>query len=320
MFEVEPNLWLQFFAAPWLNGLMKAVSLFGQEGFYAAMVLLVGFGLRLRPMLGVMLALLLAGLGTHAIKNGVGLPRPVQVDARVLDKGEPNVQWLVRQGGAATAFGLPSGQAIVAARAVSKPDYGFVSGHVAAATAFCAGLLLMFPLLRRRGSIAACIAAWPALMAISRLYLGRHFLGDVVGGAILGLLAAVVAWLLWQRPATHRLALPALALIAAIAAWCSPLVDPTTTGQLLGLSLLAILATPAIWPAGASSTPAMRLLRILLVIAMYVLARLVAHALLRHADDNDFLLLPVAAGSTLFVLGGTLWLAQRFRLYPAPVA
>lgn len=114
MFEVEPNLWLQLFATPWLDWLMEAVSLLGQEWFYAAMVLAIAFGLRLRPMLGVMLALLLAGLGTHAIKDGVGLPRPVQVDARVLDKSEPNTQWLVRQGGASTAFGLPSEQAIVA--------------------------------------------------------------------------------------------------------------------------------------------------------------------------------------------------------------
>ena len=149
MFEVDPNLWLQSFATPWLTWLMQAVSLFGQAWFYAAMVLVLGFGLRLRPMLGVMLALLLAGLGTHAIKNGLGLPRPVQVDARVLDKGEANQQWLTARGSAQTAFGLPSEQAIAAARALPDPDFGFISGHVSAATAFCASLLLTFASLRR---------------------------------------------------------------------------------------------------------------------------------------------------------------------------
>ena len=72
------------------------------------MVLVAGFGLRLRPMLGVLLALLLTGLGTHAIKDGLGLPRPVRVDARVLDKGKTNRQWLTERGGAPSAFGLPS--------------------------------------------------------------------------------------------------------------------------------------------------------------------------------------------------------------------
>lgn len=85
------------------------------------MVLVAGFGLRLRPMLGVLLALLLTGLGTHAIKDGLGLPRPVRVDARVLDKGKTNRQWLTERGGAPSAFGLPSEQAIAAARALHDP-------------------------------------------------------------------------------------------------------------------------------------------------------------------------------------------------------
>ena len=105
-------------------------------------------------MLGVLLALLLTGLGTHAIKDGLGLPRPVRVDARVLDKGKTNRQWLTERGGAPSAFGLPSEQAIAAARALHNPDFGFTSGHVTAATAFCTSLLLVFTPLRRRCSIA----------------------------------------------------------------------------------------------------------------------------------------------------------------------
>lgn len=155
MFEVDPNLWLQSFAAPRLTWLMQAVSPLGQEWFYAAVVLMAGFGLRLRPMLGVMLALLLTGLGTHAIKDGLGLPRPVQVDARVLDKGETNTQWLTERGGAqahsACRRSRPSPP-----RALRDPDLVFTSGHVAAASAFCASLLLAFaPLRRRRGLVLA---------------------------------------------------------------------------------------------------------------------------------------------------------------------
>lgn len=316
MFEVDPNLWLQSFATPWLTWLMQAISLFGQEGFYAAAVLVLGFGLRLRPMLGVMLALLLTGLGTHAIKDGLGLPRPVQVDARVLDKGETNRQWLTERGGAQAAFGLPSEQAIAAARALRDPDFGFTSGHVAAATAFCASLLLMFaPLLRRRGIVVA-IALWPVLMACSRLYLGRHFLGDVLGGACLGLLGAGIAWWLWRRPQAHRMVLPALALLAGIASCWLPLVDLGSAGQLLGLALLSALFARIGWPDDAPATFAMRLGRVALAFAVYLLGRFGSHVLLQYFGDGDAFRLSLTAASTLFVLGATVWLAWRLRLYP----
>lgn len=317
MFEVAPNLWLQSFATPWLTWLMQAVSLLGQEGIYAAAVLVLGFGLRLRPMLGVMLALLLTGLGTHAIKDGLGLPRPVQVDARVLDKGETNRQWLAERGGAQTAFGLPSEQAIAAARALHDPDFGFTSGHVAAATAFCASLLLAFAPLRRRRGLAVAIALWPVLMAWSRLYLGRHFLGDVLGGACLGLLCAGATWWLWRRPRAHRFVLP-LALLAGIASCWTPLIDPGTAGQLLGLALLAALPGHTSWPDDAPATPAMRLGRVALAFALYLLGRAGSHTLFQHFGDGGALRLSLAAAMTLFVLGGTVWLARRLRLYPAP--
>lgn len=316
MFEIDPNLWLQSFATPWLTWLMQAVSLLGQEWFYAAVVLVAGFGLRLRPMLGVLLALLLTGLGTHAIKDGLGLPRPVQVDARVLDKGEPNRQWLVEHGGAVEAFGLPTADAIAAARALRDPDFGFTSGHVAAATAFCASLLLVFAPLRRRRGIALAIALWPVLMACSRLYLGRHFLGDVLGGACLGLLGAGVAWWLWRRPLAYRIVLP-LALLAGIASCWMPLVDPGTAGQLLGLALLTTLLARTGWPDDAPATFAMRSGRVALAFAIYLLGEFGSQALLHRFGDGDLFRLSLAAVMTLFVLGATVWLARRLRLYPA---
>lgn len=319
MFEVAPNLWLQSFATPWLTWLMEAVSLFGQDWFYAVAVLVAGFSLRLRPMLGVMLALLLTGLGTHAIKDGLGLPRPVQVDARVLDKGETNRQWLTERGGAQAAFDLPSEQAIAAARALHDPDFGFTSGHVAAAAAFCASLLLVFAPLRRRRGIALAIALWPVLMACSRLYLGRHFLGDVLGGAGLGLLGAIAAWWLWRHPLGHRVVLP-LALLVGIASCWVPLIDLGTAGQLLGLALLAALLAHTGWPDDAPATPVMRLGRVALAFAVYLLGKTGSQALLHHFGDGDVLRLSLTAATTLFMLGGSVWLARRLRLYPSPAA
>ena len=75
MFETDFNLWLQAFASPWLTALMETVSFLGYEWFYIAATIFAAFALRLRPMLGVMLALLLAGVGTYAAKDGLQLPR-----------------------------------------------------------------------------------------------------------------------------------------------------------------------------------------------------------------------------------------------------
>jgi membrane-associated phospholipid phosphatase len=319
MFEVDPNLWLQSFATPWLTWLMQVVSQLGLEWFYAAAVLAIGFGLRLRPMLGVMLALLLASLATHAMKQEFGLPRPVQVDARVLHKGEANTRWLVRHGGAESAFALPAPDAIVAARAVPEPDFGFISGHTAAATAFCASLLLAFAGLRRRKAAFAFFAAWPVLMALSRMYLGRHFLGDVLGGACAGLLAAAVAWWAWRLRDRRTWLLPALAVLACIASWWIPALDPATLGQLLGLALLVALLSRNGWPPDAVPAPGRQAMRVVLAFCMYALGKICTEALLQRTGwgNAPLLLTPVVAASTLLVLGGSIWLARRLRLYPA---
>lgn len=110
-------------------------------------------------------------------------------------------------------------------------------------------------------------------MACSRLYLGLHFLGDVLGGGCRGLLGASVAWWLWQRPLAHRLALPALALLAGIASCWLPLIDLDTTGQLLGLALLAALLSRIGWPDDAPAPFAMRLGRVALAFAIYLIGR-----------------------------------------------
>ena len=71
--------------------------------------------------------------------------------------------------------------------------YGFVSSH--AANMF--GLGILTSLLFRSKFYTVCIMAWAALVAYSRIFLGVHFPGDVLGGAIVGALSALlVYWLL----------------------------------------------------------------------------------------------------------------------------
>ncbi|MBO7608713.1 MAG: phosphatase PAP2 family protein [Muribaculaceae bacterium] len=71
--------------------------------------------------------------------------------------------------------------------------FGFVSGH--AANSFGVAMIMGL-MLRHRPAIIAMII-WAILQCYSRMYLGVHYLGDILCGTVLGLLVAwLVYWLL----------------------------------------------------------------------------------------------------------------------------
>lgn len=67
--------------------------------------------------------------------------------------------------------------------------YGFPSGHAANTFGFAAASAWL--LKRKWWSIS--LFCWAALVSYSRIYVGKHFLGDVLGGAAFGLLVAAIA-------------------------------------------------------------------------------------------------------------------------------
>jgi undecaprenyl-diphosphatase len=73
--------------------------------------------------------------------------------------------------------------------------FGFISSH--AANAF--GLATFTSLLFKNRSYALFIFTWAVLNSYSRIYLGVHYPGDIIGGALLGLLAGgLVFWLYFR--------------------------------------------------------------------------------------------------------------------------
>ena len=68
---------------------------------------------------------------------------------------------------------------------------GFPSGH--ACNAFCAAFISSMVAGRRWWAPVAF--SWATLLAYSRVYLGKHFLGDIIAGALLGLALGAMIYL-----------------------------------------------------------------------------------------------------------------------------
>ena len=71
--------------------------------------------------------------------------------------------------------------------------YGFVSSHAANSLGAC----LLLCLLLRNALTTFVLLLWTALQCYSRIYLGVHYPGDIAGGLVVGLFAALVVHRLW---------------------------------------------------------------------------------------------------------------------------
>ena len=84
----------------------------------------------------------------------------------------------------------------------SPVDSSFPSGHVAAAAAYSALVIIVFWHTRKfwaRALVIIVSVVVPVVVALSRMYRGMHFLSDVIGGAALGLASVALSWWLIHR-------------------------------------------------------------------------------------------------------------------------
>ena len=149
---------------PATRNFMRYVSLLGDWPSHAAVgLVLLGLAWRrgseewTRIFLAMLLAMMLAGVAGTVIK-------------RTVPRARPSVH-------AETRWGGPH---------FSSKYHSFPSGHVGASTAFFGVLLIA----RRRIGLA-CLPI-PILIGVSRMYIGAHYLSDVVCAAVLGSLCAFV--------------------------------------------------------------------------------------------------------------------------------
>jgi undecaprenyl-diphosphatase len=80
-------------------------------------------------------------------------------------------------------------------------DYGFISGH----TTNAFGFALLSLLLVKNKIYTVGILLWAFMMAYSRIYMGAHFISDVVVGMGVGLLLGWCVYLLYKSVVNHYL-------------------------------------------------------------------------------------------------------------------
>jgi len=317
LFQTEPVLFLQSLASDWLTSLMTAVTRCAYPDVLGALVLVVAFGINLRAGMLLAQAVLWTELLTGFVKELVGLPRPSDVDSRVglMVDGVRNETPFTAAGGKGF-FDRPDPRAIAAVRLAPDASFGFPSSAVSTATAFWGGTAMAARSPRLFGLAAAVVT----LTALSRLYLGRHFIADVAGGVVLG--ASVLGGLRRGavKPLWHfrsPLWPPLLALLPLVALLVLPYIDPGSAGGLSGLYAARMLVDRRRLPVDRARL-GRRVGRVIVAAALYLAVAGGIGLMLRTVAidaDPDWAEYLGTATSIFAVFWGGARLSERLGLY-----
>jgi membrane-associated phospholipid phosphatase len=284
MFQTELIKAMQSYATDGLTDFMVLVSRTGYSSFYIPVLILITFGLSFRKGFLLIQIMLWIGIITDVLKNVIAMPRPADVDSGVLllKDNVPNPTPFLGKGGAGF-WDLPDAETIDIIRSQPEWSYGLPSGNVSGATSFWGGLSLLF----RYAPAKVVALAMITLMPLSRMYLGRHFLADVLGGFFLGIvILAAVNYLFLRRGACCRLldlariqlttspgsvVLLAYLILAPLILLLSPLIEAGDVGNLFGMNVAFLVLAMTGLPddAGAWSK---RAVRVVLAFALYLAA------------------------------------------------
>lgn len=243
LWELPLIVWLQSLGA-WLTSPMEWLSFLGTENFYLLFMPILYWCIS--PVLGLRVgaAMLVSNALVDVFKVAFQAPRPY---------------WLTSE-----AHGL-----------AAESSFGFPSGHASNAAAVWG----MVAAKGRIGWVRAAAVTLIVLIGVSRLYLGVHFLSDVLGGWLLGLtLLALMIRL--ERPVMRRVLRQNLArqILLAFAASVAILII-----NILPRLLMSGYVVPSLWTANASAV----------------------------LDPLDFSGAVTIAGLALGLLAGAAWLFKR---------
>ncbi len=155
LFSENFNIYLQSLGNPFLDIFFKTVSSVFSEPVYIFLASLIFWCYNKKTGIKAMYVILFSAFAAILAKNLFGMPRPPEY----LHKIEEN------------EFGFPSGHA-----QVSSGFWGYIGASTKNKWLIIAGAMAIFSI------------------SLSRIYLGVHYAGDVMGGIIFGLLIAIISF------------------------------------------------------------------------------------------------------------------------------
>ncbi len=250
MFQTEIILFLQSFASDFLTVFFNFFTEIGRSSFIIPIILVILFGVSFRVGCVLIHLVIWNGIITNSLKELFSLPRPANVDSNIRLLGEhfPNPTPFTDMG-AKSFFGrLP--QNVVDYLRVNRIDsWGFPSGHSSMAIALWGAISLFF----KKIWVWIISGIMIIFIPLSRMYLGRHFLADVIGGLLLGFLVLMIFTnlvfrneklkiFLFEKLGKIQLDLKSILfltyfLIVPFLLLFVPKIDPEDTGTFFGLNL-----------------------------------------------------------------------------------
>lgn len=194
MFLTEINIFFQSFSSDFLTAIFRFFSFVGSANGIILLIIVIMFGIHFRIGTFLIHLAFWNGVITDFLKDVFALPRPFNVDAAVLLPGEGAANPTPFKGmGAKHFFGALPGQVVDYFREhgvwlKEMKSFGLPSGHTSSAVALWGAIFLIFKNRWVRIIAVLCVVFIP----LSRLYLGRHFLADVLAGFLLGLIVLIL--------------------------------------------------------------------------------------------------------------------------------
>lgn len=153
LFSEKINIYFQSLGNPFFDNLFKAITNLGSEPAYILLASLIFWCFSKKTGIRAMYVILFSAFAAIFAKNMFSMPRPPEY----LHKLQEN------------EFGFPSGHA-----QVSSGFWGYMGFRTKNTRLIIAGIVAILSI------------------SLSRIYLGVHYLGDVVGGIIFGLSLALI--------------------------------------------------------------------------------------------------------------------------------
>ena len=180
--SVELLLSLQSISSPLLDQVMRGISFLGEELFYLALLVFLYWRVSRKLSIRLAIVTLLSLYVNFLLKDFFALPRPAGTGLRILEE---------------------------------TTDFSFPSGHAQSVTS-CFFFLALY---LKKPAFFILAGVLTFLVSFSRLYLGVHYLGDVLGGIALGFAFALGFWTLFKNHSS-KFSSPRFGLLVLIpASW-----------------------------------------------------------------------------------------------------